>query len=1371
MAEPTFDASGPDAAERMAAVKSYHILDTPAEPGFDDIVLLASHICATPVALVSLVTGNRQWFKARIGTDLCETPLDQAICRHALMRPGLLVIPDLTADARTRDNVLVTGSPHVRFYAGARLETPAGVPLGTLCVIDVSARPEGLTPAQAGALEALARQVMTQLELRRTAIARDEALKAARRANLRRRHIIESATDYAIIASDDDGTITEWSAGAEHVFGWSADEMLGQTAERLFTPEDRASGRIERRMRRALEVGRGEDEGWYLRKNGSRFWANGETMPLRDDGGQHFGFIKIVRDETMWREAAEKLRLSEDFLQSVLASSEDCIQVLDLEGNLIFMNEGGQQAMDVADFEAIRGRAWPVACPDDLRPIARNAVAVALAGGTGHYQGATDTFAGTPKWWDVRITPIRDADGQTDKLLAISRDITAARQAEAKLREAHALNSLILNSGVDCTVVLDLEGQTLHVSPGGIEAMEISDVGSIIGLSWLRVWQGADNEAARNAIAAARAGGTGRFQGFCPTHRGTPKWWDVMITPLLGHDGVPERLVSVGRDITASRQVSEKLVQSQERLNLALGASGTIGIWDWDLKADVIYADANYARLYDVDAERGAQGVPGSDYTRRVHPEDRAVFDAALDRLLAGTEDFSHEYRVLQPDGSVRWVLARGRLVRDRDGTPLRFPGASVDITERKRSEARRLALLELGDRLRDLTDPTEMAVTAAATMGRTLGVTRAGYGTVHLGGEQVTIARDWTLPGTASTAGTHRFRDFGSFEEALKQGATVVIDDTVTDVRTADKVAALDAIGVRSIINLPLFEHGRLVALFYLHHDRPMNWGAEQIAFVRNVADRTRAAIERRLAEERLRDLNLDLERRVEERTRERDRVWTNSQDLLVIIDRQGVFRAVSPAASRTLGWSPEEMTGLTFFDFLHPDDVAAAGNSLSSPKGEQLPVYLNRYRRKDGGYRWISWVAAPEEDLIYAYGRDVTAEKEKTEALQLAEEQLRQSQKMEAVGQLTGGVAHDFNNLLTVIRSAVDMLMRSNLSEDRRRRYIEAISDTTSRAAKLTGQLLAFARRQALKPEVFDVRESVKTIGEMVRTLTGSRIDIVMQVPDEPCFVSADPSQFDTAIVNVAVNARDAMDGEGRLTIMVRATTTIPATRAHEAIQGDYVAVSLSDTGGGIPADRLDQIFEPFFTTKGVGKGTGLGLSQVFGFAKQSGGDIHVASQVGKGTAFTLYLPHVSAPAQRTVVSAAEPPIDGHGTCILVVEDNLDVGAFATQALAELGYGTVWAANAEEALSELAKNADRFDVVFSDVIMPGVSGIDLAQQIRRQYRDLPVVLTSGYSHVLAQNGTFGFELLHKPYSVEELSRVLYKAAGWQRRTRALAS
>jgi PAS domain S-box-containing protein len=467
------------------------------------------------------------------------------------------------------------------------------------------------------------------------------------------------------------------------------------------------------------------------------------------------------------------------------------------------------------------------------------------------------------------------------------------------------------------------------------------------------------------------------------------------------------------------------------------------------------------------------------------------------------------------------------------------------------------------------------------------------------------------------------------------------------------------------------------------------------------------------------------------------------------------------------------------------HPEDRARAWALWQESLATGEPYHIEyRLRHRSGQYRWVlgraqcvrdstgtitRWYGTCTDIQDIVEAREVLARSredleravaERTQDLMHAEEALRQSQKMEAIGQLTGGVAHDFNNMLTIIKSSTDLLRRPNLTDERRRHYVDAISTTVDRASKLTSQLLAFARRQALNPEVFDVAERILAVTDMLRTLVGSRIDLVTEISSETCCVEADASQLETALVNMVVNARDAMEGQGTLTIRVDIVSQIPAIRGHGGGQGQFVAVSVADTGTGVSPDTIAHIFEPFFTTKGVGKGTGLGLSQVYGFAKQSGGDVNVESEVARGTTFTVYLPRVEPkPATDAMETRSEPaPTEhGRGRRVLVVEDNLEVGMFSTQILQDLGYETTWAANGDEALKVLAEG-NGFEVVFSDVVMPGMSGVDLGREIRRQYPGLPVVLTSGYSHVLAQEGRHGFELLQKPYAAEDLSRVLHR-------------
>jgi len=515
------------------------------------------------------------------------------------------------------------------------------------------------------------------------------------------------------------------------------------------------------------------------------------------------------------------------------------------------------------------------------------------------------------------------------------------------------------------------------------------------------------------------------------------------------------------------------------------------------------------------------------------------------------------------------------------------------------------------------------------------------------------------------------------------------------------------------------------------------------------------------REAEESLRKLNESLEQRVIERTRDRDRIWRLSPDLMLVAQLDGVISAVNPAWTRMLGHAERDLVGSQLLALVHPDDLAVSSSAVSRlGDGKNFPNFKNRYRHQDGSYRMIAWTAVPDSDYIHAVGRDIQAEEEAKEALRLSEDALRQSQKLEAIGQLTGGVAHDFNNLLTVIKSCADLLKRPALIESRRIKYVEAIAKTVDRAARLTAQLLTFARRQALRPEVFNVGDSVLRVGEMMDSLTGSRVKVTIKVPDEASFINADESQFDTALVNMVVNARDAMEGNGHLTITVGTASWLPSVRAHPVQIADYVTIELADTGSGIPAEKLDAIFEPFYTTKGIGQGTGLGLSQVYGFAKQSGGEILVQSECGNGSQFILYLPKVEPSAIPELLDSHPAPIVSN-LCVLMVEDNADVGLYTSQTLEQMGFSVLWVPDASSALEALAPNPESFQVVFSDISMPGMSGLELLDEIEALYPWLPVVLTTGYNDEyarIAREEAKRFVLLQKPYSTEALALLLQK-------------
>jgi PAS domain S-box-containing protein len=482
-----------------------------------------------------------------------------------------------------------------------------------------------------------------------------------------------------------------------------------------------------------------------------------------------------------------------------------------------------------------------------------------------------------------------------------------------------------------------------------------------------------------------------------------------------------------------------------------------------------------------------------------------------------------------------------------------------------------------------------------------------------------------------------------------------------------------------------------------------------------------------------------------------------------IYMLDPGGYVTNWNPGAQEIKGYTADEVVGRHFSNFYTEEDRQGG----EPERALRIALETGKYEveawrvRKDGSRFRAGVLIDPirdESGTLIGFAkvtRDLTERWHAQQEVERARETMAQAQKMEAVGRLTGGVAHDFNNLLTIIRSSADLLKMPALSPEKRERYIEAISETADRAAALTSQLLAFSRRQPLKPEVFNAGERVLSMQRMIETSVGSPIAVTIEAADD-AFVNADLNQFETAVLNLVINARDAMPAGGKLSIRIQAVKGLPAVRGHGAAAGTFVAVRVADEGSGIAPGTLEKIFEPFFTTKALNKGTGLGLSQVHGFAKQSGGEIDVQSEVGIGTAFTLYLPLAKAENEQRI---AAPSVRNHQLVtkrVLLVEDNEAVGQFARGLLEELGQIVTWVQNGDAALDLLEAARDKIDLVFTDVIMPGMNGLELARHVAERWSDLEVVLTTGYSHILAEESGHGFPLLRKPYSVEGLVGIL---------------
>jgi PAS domain S-box-containing protein len=547
--------------------------------------------------------------------------------------------------------------------------------------------------------------------------------------------------------------------------------------------------------------------------------------------------------------------------------------------------------------------------------------------------------------------------------------------------------------------------------------------------------------------------------------------------------------------------------------------------------------------------------------------------------------------------------------------------------------------------------------------------------------------------------------------------------------------------------------EQGRAIRLVGAHTDVTEQMVAQQA--LRQSEERYR-----KLADQ-LAELNATLAQRVEEKTRERDRIWNVSQDLLVVADRNGVWRTVNPAWTRTLGWSEAELLNRTSEWLEHPDDGGLTRAEVSKLiHGNLTARFEGRFRHKDGSYRWLSWTGVPDQDHIYAVARDVTAEKAAAERLRATEEALLQSQKMEAVGQLTGGIAHDFNNLLTGIVGSLDLL-QTRLNQGRTdnvARYINAAMTSANRAAALTHRLLAFARRQPLIPKSTDVNQLVVSLEDLLRRTIGETIDLEIAASDDLWCTLCDPNQLESALLNLAINARDAMPDGGKLTISTANARLDSVTAETPALSpGDYVCIAVTDSGVGMSAEVAARAFDPFFTTKPIGQGTGLGLSMIYGFARQSNGHVTIDSKIGQGTSVKLYLPrhHGDVAALHAfAVKAAEPAATGE--TVLVVEDEPVVRAVILEMLAEQGYRTLEAVDGPSGL-RILRDRERIDLLVTDVGLPGMNGRQLADQARETRPDLKILFITGYAESVAIADGFlqpGMEMITKPFDLENLSQ-----------------
>ncbi|RZL94946.1 MAG: PAS domain S-box protein [Variovorax sp.] len=796
-------------------------------------------------------------------------------------------------------------------------------------------------------------------------------------------------------------------------------------------------------------------------------------------------------------------------------------------------------------------------------------------------------------------------------------------------------------------------------------------------------------------------------------------FFDISYSPVREQDGRVGGVLCIVSDTTERVRSAQALAASDQRaretamqLQMAQAAGG-IGVFLLDVETGLLSVSDEFCHAFGVPVRAAFHSTEVERL--RIDRDERM---ATSERRAEGTTPLDVEYRVRRAsDGAVRWISRRAEMIRDPAGKPVLMRGVVQDITARKDAEA---TLRESEARFRALAQAMPIQVWTAAADGGLDWFSRSVYSYSGLTHEAL-VGAGWS-----------RMVHPDDLSRVAVQWSNALA--TQTPYETEFRLRRHDGAWRWHLVRAQPVDISGALGL-------PMRWVG------------TNADIEdQKVAQARL-------EQSVEERTRDRDRLWNLSTDIMLVADFSGRITAINPAWQTLLGLTEAELLGQPLTDLLHPDDVDAALAEIARLAHGLVTLRIeNRLRHNDGSYRTLSWTAVSDERFLHAVGRDITALRE-------SESRLRQSQKMEAIGQLTGGIAHDFNNLLQGITGSMEV-MRRRLSLGRTEgldRYLDAATQSAQRAAALIQRLLAFSRRQTLDPKPVDVNRLIGSMEDLLRRTLGEQVLLAVQFDAAAGSAVCDESQLESAILNLAINARDAMPhggelriGAGELQVGERG-----AAQFEGLAPGRYCAIAVTDTGTGMAADVLAKAFDPFFTTKPIGQGTGLGLSMVYGFVQQSHGHVRLESEPGRGTAVTLLLPRAEprTPDAALVAPPAGSPLPlGSDEVVLVVEDDPGVRLLVLDLLEDLGYRTLQAPDGATAIPIL-QSAQRIDLLVSDVGLPGINGRQVAEIARQHRPDLEVLFMTGYAEQVATRAELlapGMHMIAKPFAIDDFARIV---------------
>ncbi len=1026
---------------------------------------------------------------------------------------------------------------------------------------------------------------------------------------------------------------------------------------------------------------------------------------------------------------------------------------------------------------------WP-----EVAEFNDNVMKVGLAGGTLAYRDQELTLhrSGRPEqvWMDLDYSPVIDESGAPGGVIAIvvettERVLAARRQAEAIVRYRkqfeQAPGFIIVMGGPDHVVEF--------VNDAHREVFGSDDwTGKPLRKAFPSLAGQGFFEALDDVYATGRV-----FQadGAAVRYRRTPdsaeetRFLTFIYAPIVGDDGSIGGIFCDGFDVTEIYRAQAAQRESETRLQLALDAAG-MGTFVWYPQEDRAEGDARMMQLFGLPVD-GLLALRTA-LADSIHADDGPRYAAAVGRATdpAGDGFLREDIRVHLPDGGLRWLSITGK-VQFEGSRAVRMVGTAVDITTGKHAETQlreseqRLRFLdELSTAIGKSQDADAILAITTRMVGEHLGVSICAYADMDEDQDGFSIRGDWSAPGSPSIVGHYSLADFGKLAvKTLNAGEPLIVNDNLREL-APEEAAAFQDIGIAATICMPLVKEGRLTALMAIHDKAPRVWSDLELAVIREVTERSWAHVERvgaeaenRASEEKFRTLARAAP----------NQVWTSSPDGLLDWFNEQVY-SYSGAA-------PGSLDGSGWTSMVHPEDLplAAARWAEALPAGAPYQVEF-RLRRADGAWRWhiaravpitgpsgqvTSWVGTntdihDQKEVAEAL-RDLNATleervEERTRQLMAAEEALRQSQKMEAVGQLTGGIAHDFNNLLAGISGSLELLEK-RIGEGRLagvERYISAAQSSSRRAAALTQRLLAFSRRQTLDPKPMDVNKLIAGMEDLIRRTAGPNVEVEVVGAGGLWRTRVDPSQLENALLNLCLNGRDAMQPDGgRLTVeTANKWLDERAAKDRDLPAGQYVSLCVTDTGTGMEPEVIARAFDPFFTTKPLGQGTGLGLSMIYGFVRQSGGQVRIYSELGKGTTMCLYLPRYTGEDETADEAAVAGGLEpGDGETVLVIDDEPTVRMLIAEVLEENGYAAIEAGDGAAGLRILESDT-RIDLLITDVGLPGgLNGRQVADAARRLRPTLKVLFITGYAENAAiGNGHLepGMEIVTKPFVIAAL-------------------